>query len=90
MSSFMFFANEKRDEVRAKYSDLKFTEIGKKLSELWKELTPEDKKIYEDKAGKDKLRYNEEMTKYKPPQEEEPESESSSSSSSDSDSDSSK
>lgn len=45
MSSFMFFANAKRQEVRAKHPDLKVTEIGKKLSDLWKALTPDEKKV---------------------------------------------
>ena len=45
MSSFMYFANEKRSEVRDKFPGLKVTEIGKKLSEMWKELPEEEKKV---------------------------------------------
>jgi len=66
MSSFMFFANQKRTEVRAAHPDLKITEIGKKLSELWKALTPEEKKKYEDMQANDKERYKREMSTYKP------------------------
>jgi len=36
MSSFMFFANAKRPEVRAAHPDMKITDVGKKLGELWK------------------------------------------------------
>lgn len=45
MSSFMFFAKEKRQSIKEQYPDIKITEIGKKLSELWKKLTPEEKKV---------------------------------------------
>jgi len=67
MSSFMFFANEKRAETRTQHPDLKVTEIGKKLSELWKKLTPEEKKKYEDMHTVDKERYKKAMDKYSPP-----------------------
>lgn len=45
MSSFMYFANDKRPSVREKYPDLKMTDIGKKLSELWRAITPDEKKV---------------------------------------------
>jgi len=80
MSSFMFFASDKRPEVKQLFPDLKVTQIGKKLSEMWKEIDAEKKKVYEEKAAGDKLRFTDAMAKYKP-QEEEPEGSSSSSSS---------
>lgn len=45
MSSFMYFANEKRAGVRDKFPGLKVTEIGKKLSEMWKELSEDEKRV---------------------------------------------
>jgi hypothetical protein len=45
MSSFMFFANEKRQQVRDTNPDLKITEVGKRLGEMWKELSDGDKKV---------------------------------------------
>jgi len=87
MSSFMFFAHEKRPEVKEKYPDLKLTQIGKKLSEIWKTVPPEEKKVYEMKAASDKERFNNAMSHYKPIEEVTNRNESaSSSSSSDSDS----
>jgi len=82
MSSFMFFANDKRAEVKAKYPDLKITDMTKKLAEMWKVITEDEKKKYENQANKDKDRYRLAMTTYKAP------SADSSSSESDSDSDS--
>jgi len=66
MSSFMFFANVKRAEVRDLHPNLKITEIGKKLSELWKEISPEEKQKYMDMAETDKKRYKTAMESYKP------------------------
>jgi len=65
MSSFMYFANEQRQAVRDKYPDIKITEIGKRLSEMWKLLTAEEKQRYIDLADKDKARYNSEMEHFK-------------------------
>jgi len=65
MSSFMYFANEQRQGVRDKFPDIKITEIGKKLSEMWKALTVEEKQRYIDLAEKDKQRYMAEMEIYK-------------------------
>jgi len=65
----MFFANEKRDELRKQYPDKKITEIGKELGKLWKELTDDEKKPYADKAAEDKKRYTTAMESYTPPEE---------------------
>lgn len=45
MSSFMFFANAKRQEVRSANPELKITDVGKKLGEMWKELSDDEKKV---------------------------------------------
>lgn len=62
----MFFSNAKRDQVRSENPELKFGEIGKHIGELWKNLSAEDKKPYEEMAAKDKERYEREMKDYKP------------------------
>ncbi len=40
------------------------TDIGKRLGELWKEVSEEDKKKFYELAEKDKERYNKENAKY--------------------------
>lgn len=72
MSSFMFFANENRSSVRKEHPDLKITEVGKKLADMWKELSKEEKQKYLDMADKDKDRYKKAMDGYKPGTEEPP------------------
>jgi uncharacterized protein (DUF736 family) len=51
----MFFVKDKRAEIAAKNPTLKVTEIGSKLGEAWRALTPSDKVKYEKQAAADKL-----------------------------------
>ena len=57
MTSYFLFMNVKRKETKEADPTLTFGTLTKKLTDLWKALTPEEKKIYEDLAAKDKLRY---------------------------------
>lgn len=50
LSSFMFFATEKRSEVTKEFPDLKVTEVGKKLADKWRALSAEEKKVFYWKA----------------------------------------
>ncbi|PRP86617.1 structure specific recognition protein 1 [Planoprotostelium fungivorum] len=70
MSSFMFFANEKRPEVREANPGMKITDVGKRLGELWKETSAEERKKYELMSSRDSERYQEELKSYVPPPEE--------------------
>ena len=60
-SSYFHFMNSKRGEVKEADPSLKFGELTKKLTDMWKNLTPEEKQVYEDLAARDKERYQEEM-----------------------------
>jgi len=64
MSSFMFFMNQKRPQVRQERPELKLQELGKVFSEKWKALNAEEKKVYEEMAKKDKERSEIEMDAY--------------------------
>eukprot|EP01025_Chloroclados_australasicus_P058477 TRINITY_DN7346_c0_g3_i1.p1 TRINITY_DN7346_c0_g3~~TRINITY_DN7346_c0_g3_i1.p1 ORF type:complete len:212 (-),score=70.78 TRINITY_DN7346_c0_g3_i1:221-856(-) len=64
LSAYMMYSNEKRNEVKEKFPDLGFTEIPKKIAEMWKGLSAEEKQPYEDMAAKDKKRYEREMEAY--------------------------
>ena len=65
-NSFIFFCNEKRQEVKEENSSLKATEITKKLGEMWKEEDEEEKKRYQKMAADDKKRYEAEIAEYEP------------------------
>ena len=64
LSAYMFFANENRDIVRSENPDITFGQVGKKLGEKWKALTPEEKQPYEAKAQADKKRDESEKELY--------------------------
>jgi hypothetical protein len=64
LSGYMIFCSEKRDEVKKADSSLTLTGVAKKLGELWRGLSKEEQKPYNDKAAKDKQRYEAEKAAY--------------------------
>eukprot|EP00984_Skeletonema_dohrnii_P016702 scaffold7466_cov119-Skeletonema_dohrnii-CCMP3373.AAC.8 len=66
-SSFMYFSNAKRAEVKVANPDASFGEIGKLLGNEWKKLSDDGKIEYEERAEADKKRYQKEMEDYSPP-----------------------
>ncbi|VDP02661.1 unnamed protein product [Soboliphyme baturini] len=65
LSAFFFFSQGKRPEVQKGHPDYKVGQIAQELGRMWKELTDEQKKKYEEMALRDKLRYENEMKDYK-------------------------
>ena len=65
-SAYIFFSNTKRQEVREANPEIagEVTQIAKKLGEMWKSLSDEDKEPYVQMAEKDKARYAEEKASY--------------------------
>ena len=53
----IYFCKEKRNEIKEKYPDLKFNEIPKYISAIWKNLSETDKRPYHTLYQKDKERY---------------------------------
>ena len=45
-NSYMNFVKKMRPKVVKDFPDLKFTEIGSKLGEMWRALTDDEKKKY--------------------------------------------
>mmetsp|Transcript_31935 Transcript_31935/g.42284 ORF Transcript_31935/g.42284 Transcript_31935/m.42284 type:complete len:172 (+) Transcript_31935:114-629(+) len=60
-TSYFLFMNAKRPETKAADPSLTFGTLTKKLTEMWKGLSDEDRKEWEDKAREDKERYQAEM-----------------------------
>jgi len=61
LSAFMYYAQEKRGEIKAENPGITFGEIGKAIGRAWKLCTPEEKEPYNKLAAKDKLRYESEL-----------------------------
>ncbi|CAD5215871.1 unnamed protein product [Bursaphelenchus xylophilus] len=65
LSAFFFFSNEKRPQVQAEHPEWKVGQIAQELGKYWKNLTEEERQVYERKAADDKARYDEEMRSYR-------------------------
>ncbi|VDP91373.1 unnamed protein product [Echinostoma caproni] len=62
-SAFFFFCDAFRSKIRSEHPDWKVSDIAKELGRRWEECT--DKEKYERHAQNDKLRYEQDMLKYK-------------------------
>jgi len=67
LSSYIFYCNEVRNEIKEENPDMKATEITSELGKRWKSLTDKEKKKYVKMSLDDKKRYEEEMKDYVPP-----------------------
>uniref|UniRef100_A0A1B0D4W3 FACT complex subunit SSRP1 n=1 Tax=Phlebotomus papatasi TaxID=29031 RepID=A0A1B0D4W3_PHLPP len=62
-TAFMLWLNDHREEIKKDNPGIKVTEIAKKGGEMWNAL--KDKSVWEEKANKEKEKYNEAMKNYK-------------------------
>jgi hypothetical protein len=65
-NAFIFFCAEKRSEVKQEDSEMKPTDITKKLGEMWRDMDDDDKEEFQEKAKEDKGRFENEMEGYEP------------------------
>lgn len=61
---FMWFM-ETREEIKKANPEFSITDISKKAGELWKQLTPDDKKPYDEKVKEAREIYQQKMEDYK-------------------------
>ncbi|XP_026424225.1 FACT complex subunit SSRP1-like [Papaver somniferum] len=64
-SSFMFFSNAERENIKKSNPGISFTDIARTLGEHWKKMTAEEKEPYEAMAAADRERYQKAMAAYK-------------------------
>ncbi|WP_411025487.1 hypothetical protein, partial [Salmonella sp. s55004] len=70
MGAYAFFVQYKRKYFEVEHPPghkLVFADFSKECAALWKPMTIDDKKPFQDNADKDKVRYDKEMSHYKPP-----------------------
>lgn len=60
-NAYMVFCKSRRDELRRQYPELPFGKVGAKLGEIWRGMSVEQRKPYEDRAALDRERYRREM-----------------------------
>ena len=56
-NAYMIFCKSRRGELKNELPELAFGKIGAKLGEMWRNMTQEEKKPYEDRAMVDRERY---------------------------------
>jgi len=61
LTAFMLFNQEVRPKIKAENPKFSFNDLAQAVSERWKNITPTEKKDYEDKAAELKKKYNEEV-----------------------------
>jgi hypothetical protein len=66
LSPFAFYAHNVKEQVKADNPDVSVGEIGKLLTNMWKQLPPEDKQSYLEMSVKDRQRYVRDMSNYRP------------------------
>jgi len=64
LSSYMHFVRDVRERITADTPAITFADVGRKAGEMWKALTAEAKKPYEDKAATAKTAYEEALRAY--------------------------
>merc|ERR1711939_613810 len=52
LSAYFIFLADKRESMKARFPELKITQLGKKAGELWKALSEEEKEVYKAKSRK--------------------------------------
>jgi ABC-type transporter MlaC component len=65
LSAFFFFSQIKRPEVQQAHPEHKVGQIAQEMGKMWKALTEQEKKKYEEMASRDKVRYEADMKEYK-------------------------
>merc|ERR1711959_689291 len=65
MVAFMFYSIEQRPAVQKKNPSLGIADISKVLGQQWRGMSATQKGPYEEKAAKDKMRYEREMKSFK-------------------------
>ena len=64
-TSFFAYSMEMRPKIKEENPDISFGDLGKKIGEMFRNLSAEEKEKYEAIAAKDKERYAQEMKAYK-------------------------
>ncbi|PWN97460.1 hypothetical protein FA09DRAFT_319841 [Tilletiopsis washingtonensis] len=57
-SAYLLFQNEVREDMRARHPDLVYADVLGKVSEAWKSLSDEQRKVYQDKTIESMAQWN--------------------------------
>jgi len=57
LSAYFIYTNEQREQIRKDNPELKITEVSKRIGDMWKALSDDEKKPYNVKANEAKTQY---------------------------------
>ena len=63
-TGYIFFQSDMRPKIKNEFPNISFGEVGKVLGQMWRNLSPEEKKKYNVMAMEDRSRYHSELTSY--------------------------
>jgi len=69
MSAYFLFSNAERPKIKVEHPNASFGDVAKHISKRFKEINEKERKKWDKRAAKDKIRYQEEMKTYVPPDE---------------------
>lgn len=64
LSAYMIFVRETRSKVQKENKNMHVLEIMKQVGKQWQGLNATDRKVYQDKADEDKIRYRKELKEF--------------------------
>jgi len=64
MGAYFLYLNEKRPFIREEFPDLSMTDVSKKASEMYKQLSNKEKQSYEKRFKKELAQYEEALAEY--------------------------
>jgi len=67
LSSYLLYQNAMRDQFKGDNPGMTFGQLSKYTSHMYKSLTAEEKSQWEERAQRDKVRFDDEMRHYNPP-----------------------
>lgn len=63
-NAYMIFCKERRAALKEEHPELQFGKLGARLGEMWRLMSPEEKRPFENRATGDRDRYKAEMGSY--------------------------
>jgi hypothetical protein len=68
MTAYILYGNAVRTKLKAENPDISFGDLTRRIVADYKALSPEERKKWDDKAAKERERYQEEMAAYSAPE----------------------
>ena len=67
LSAYLLYQNAMRDQFKRENPGMTFGQLAKYTSHMYKNLTPEERAVWDSRASQDKARYDAEISSYVPP-----------------------